>query len=329
VEDRRDIPFGVIARQWVAQRVVPFLGASASVAGMDEGCKAILDARGFAAMLIREAAYPGDSSDPLTKVAQYTEDRAAGRFGLLEYVSREFNEVLDDPGSGITLPYRCALTRFLETIPMTLPQLVLTTNYDTIIERTLDQPAFREQGVRYVAVSHVIRGNQEFGQLLCYDSLDGDPLKLIPSEFDASLLPGGRYADHVVIYKMHGTSRHTGTPGSDDSIVLTETDYVNFMADDLLGRIPETIISKLRSSHLLFLGYSLEDWNFRVFLQRLRKLDLQSPQRPHWACRLFDENSRSGQVEKMFWEKRNVILYNLDLSVFLDALGLFIVGRTR
>ncbi len=317
MDDRSDIPYGLIAMQWRRQKVVPFLGAAASVAGMDPGRKPVLDARGFTSLLESDSGYPGDASDPLSKVAQYTEDWVGGRAAVLEYVSRQFNEVFDDPRSGIVLPYECALTRFLESIPTALPRLIVTTNYDTILERVFEQPSFKDHGIRYVAVSHVSSGNQRFGQLVCYDSLAVPPTNMTPSEFNENMQPGASYAGAIVIYKMHGTSQHTGEAGIDDSIVLTEFDYVNFMSSDLLSLIPPAIIDWLRSSHLLFLGYSLEDWNFRALLQNYITPKLQSQRLPHWACRLFDEHSPSGLVEKKFWDKRNVNLYDVDLGAVL------------
>lgn len=328
METRADIPYGLIAMQWSRKKVVPFLGAAASVVGMDPGRKAILDVRGFTSLLVGDSGYPGETSDPLSKVAQYAEDWVGGRPAVLEYVSREFNEVFDDPASGIVSPYECALTRFLESIPAALPRLILTTNYDTILERVFEQPSFKDRGIRYVAVSHVLSGNEKFGQLLCYDSLAVPAANMTPSEFNEHIQPGARYAGAIVIYKMNGTSQHTGQAGIDDSIVLTEFDYVNFMSNDLLSLIPATIIDWLRTSHLLFLGYSLEDWNFRALLQNYITPKLQSQRCPHWACRLFDENSPSGLVEKKFWDKRNVNLYNVDLGAFLKTLG-SAIGSTR
>ena len=87
------------------------------------------------------------------------------------------------------------------------------------------------------------------------------------SELEAYLQPFDTRKDpHVLVYKIHGTSRNfvansqASTPyDSVDSLVVTETDYVNFLAKDLLKSIPSTIVRRLRSSHLLFLGYSLND----------------------------------------------------------------------
>ena len=68
-----------------------------------------------------------------------------------------------------------------------------------------------------------------------------------------------------VVFHLHGHS----VP---ESLVLTEDDYLRFLAtmarDPAL--IPQPIQAALAKSALLFIGYRLADWNFRVLLQGLR-----------------------------------------------------------
>ena len=68
---------------------------------------------------------------------------------------------------------------------------------------------------------------------------------------------------------MHGTAMLGFRDAVVDSVVLTENDYVDFFAQDLLNKIPAKILELLRTARLLFLGYALEDWNFRVLLRKL------------------------------------------------------------
>ncbi len=68
-----------------------------------------------------------------------------------------------------------------------------------------------------------------------------------------------------IVFHLHG---HTDP----DSLVLTEDDYLEFLAGmhdpDLL---PEPVRSVLARSSMLFIGYRVADWNIRVLLQGLRK----------------------------------------------------------
>ncbi len=78
--------------------------------------------------------------------------------------------------------------------------------------------------------------------------------------------------------------------------------------------LPPNVINKLRRSNFLFLGYSLRDWNLRVFLHRIwgeQKLTYNS-----WAIQRNPD-----EIEKKFWEKRNVEIYNIDLERYVAELS--------
>jgi CHAT domain/SIR2-like domain len=56
-----------------------------------------------------------------------------------------------------------------------------------------------------------------------------------------------------------------------ESLVLTEDDYFDFLIGATKNKdlIPEDVRSKLANSGLLFLGFQLEDWDFRVLFRRI------------------------------------------------------------
>lgn len=68
-----------------------------------------------------------------------------------------------------------------------------------------------------------------------------------------------------LVYHLHG---HYDTP---QSMVLTEDDYLNFMVNFSSDQnfLPPPIRSALAGTSLLFIGYSLSDWNFRVLFRGL------------------------------------------------------------
>jgi hypothetical protein len=122
--------------------------------------------------------------------------------------------------------------------------------------------------------------------------------------------------DTTIIYKMHGTSKAELGNELINSIVLTENDYIDFLDRNMIGKIPIQIQSLLRDARLLFLGYSLQDWNFRVLLHRIRENQkTRQSERKHWACLL-----ETDQVERQFWERRGVNLYTLSLVDFINEL---------
>ena len=80
----------------------------------------------------------------------------------------------------------------------------------------------------------------------------------------------GRPSRTPLVFHLHG---HT----LPESLVLTEDDYLRYLAamasnPDLL---PAPVQKALTSASLVFIGYRLADWNFRVLLQGLRPTALR------------------------------------------------------
>ena len=51
--------------------------------------------------------------------------------------------------------------------------------------------------------------------------------------------------------------------------MVSEDDYIDYLAHGGIDGLPVTLAAKLRHSHFLFLGYGANEWTFRVFLHRL------------------------------------------------------------
>ena len=59
---------------------------------------------------------------------------------------------------------------------------------------------------------------------------------------------------------------------AEESLVLTENDYLDFLVGISENRnqlLPDKIQDALASTSLLFLGYSLTDWDFRVIFRSI------------------------------------------------------------
>jgi hypothetical protein len=55
-----------------------------------------------------------------------------------------------------------------------------------------------------------------------------------------------------------------------DTYVVSEDDYIDYLSQsDVSALLPVGLAARLRHSHLLFVGYDLDDWSPRVFLRRL------------------------------------------------------------
>jgi hypothetical protein len=207
----------------------PFLGA-----GICRGTLPI--GREIASEWARTFNYPLDDSDDLARVAQYigvTGDAMRPK----ELMSTALGKLGPPDFSARAEPHAA-----LAKLPF---PLFLTTNYDDFMTRAL-----LREGKE--ARQEVCRWNQSL-------ALRQDPSRLADD---------GAYAptpNAPVVYHLHGRLALL------QSMVLTEDDYLDFLVaitrDPQL--LPHQIQRAVAETTLLFIGYSLADWNFRVIHRAL------------------------------------------------------------
>jgi hypothetical protein len=175
--------------------------------------------------------------------------------------------------------------------------MIITTNYDTLLEQ-----AFSEAGKPYDLVVYSADNQEVANGVLWWAHGEHEPRKLKSNEIDTEEL--GRTN---VIYKMHGSVR----PGAEhwDSFVITEEDYVTFLAR-MKNAVPPAFRSYLSRRAFLFLGYGLQDWNLRVLLKQV-----SNPEMTSWAI-LQDPSA----FEQALWRRRKVDIFDLRLETFVDAI---------
>jgi hypothetical protein len=126
--------------------------------------------------------------------------------------------------------------------------MYLTTNYDRFMTRALEM-------VVPEVDTRVCRWNYE--TRLAEEAMIGTPT-----------------LDRPLVYHLHGVATNIG------SILLTEDDYVDFLMEaqaDMAQVVPAPIQEALGTTSLLFVGYSLNDWNFRVLMRSvMRKINKSS-----------------------------------------------------
>lgn len=321
MSDPLDGHYNLVMRRITEGDLVPFLGAGANMCGRPENTgwrqgQYLPSGGELAALLAQNYGYPQreltldcpachkevhghEKTLDLLRVSQYVGLRG-GDGDLYKDLHRLFDA--DYPPT--------QLHRFLANLPAALVKLgipkagllVVTTNYDDLMER-----AFKEAGETFDVLTYVAKGDRRGTFLHCPP---GGPPRPIPEP--------NKYTDislegRPVILKIHGAVNRSD--GNQDSYVIREDDYIDYLArtTEINGVLPATIVDKLKNSHLLFLGYSLSDWNLRVILHRIweqRKFDFNS-----WAVQLHPE-----AIDQKFWSKRDVEILDVRLEDYVSAL---------
>jgi SIR2-like domain len=209
------------------------------------------------------------------------------------------------------------LHRFLAELPARMErqglprrhQLIVTTNYDNLLERALDGAGEPFDVVRYLATG-TDRGRfvHERGGAPD-DPKDRQPHVIDkPRKYDA-VSPKLR----TVVLKIHGGFDHDDA--DQDSYVITEDNYIDYLTHTSPNEfIPVTLLAKLLNSHFLFLGYSMRDWNLRVLLHRI--WDTRARDWKSWAIQR-DVDS----IDEMMWESKGVELRAMLLGTYITQLS--------
>jgi SIR2-like domain len=289
-----------VARVLLAGAVVPFLGAGANL------CERPIEGRwqdGYlpsgrelAAHLAELYGYPESELD-LLRVSQWVD---------LKVSEQRLVDELHTVFAGDYRPNK--LHRFLAGLPRTLRergasscgQILLTTNYDDMLER-----AFAEAGESADVVVYEMRGSR---QRFVHQRPDGE--RVIVDD-------APRYRDFAlehrsVILKIHGDV-DPEEPGR-DTFVVTEDNYIDYMAGvRVYDLIPTYLTERVGRSELLFLGYSMRDWNLRVILRQI------------WAEQAFRTAGWSiqrgpSEVDRRFWERQRIRILDVALEDWVDAM---------
>jgi hypothetical protein len=90
-----------------------------------------------------------------------------------------------------------------------------------------------------------------------------DYVEQLQADFDTSFKPS---ADRPLVYHLFGRL------SDPESVVLTEDDYFDYLIGVTRNKelIPSVVRSALANSALLFLGFQLDDWQFRVLFRSIR-----------------------------------------------------------
>ncbi len=205
--------------------------------------------------------------------------------------------------------------RFLSRLPSVEPEisrpenrnlLIVTTNYDDLMEQAI-AACGRCDVVFYDPEGRPAR--------FWHRKPDGTTGKIVdPASYSYPFLE-----EWPVVLKIHG-SIDRSDPGR-DGYVITEDHYIEYLAEEPLEKLlPSNFLTKLRCNHLLFLGYSLRDWNLRVFYRHLRRNPKQSYK--GWAVL-----PHADALEEQFWLRQDVNTVRVTLRTYIERLEQELISR--
>jgi hypothetical protein len=176
-----------------------------------------------------ETSFPGarpEDRNDLARVSSYYVD-VNGRSVLRD----RLRQILDrDYASG-------PLHEFLASLDT--PQVIVSTNYDTLIER-----AFLAAKRPFDLVVYSSDNKEYANSVLWWPHGAAEPKALAPNQLDIDL------DTTTVIFKMHGTVDRDGG-GQWDNYVITEEDYIEFLSRLTTNAAIPAIFSTTSSNQLL------------------------------------------------------------------------------
>lgn len=196
----------------------------------------------FSTRLAKEFQYPLTDVTNLPRVAQYV----ATSYGDSQFAKGKVADlILECERRPPDFSDPAQPHRFLADLHL---PMYLTTNYDRFMTKALETTV------------------PEVSTLMCRWNYE--------TRRDEGVLVATPTAERPLVYHLHGLATNLA------SMLLTEDDYVDFLMEaqaDLAQVVPCPIQEALATTSLLFVGYSLNDWNFRVLMRSvMRKINKTS-----------------------------------------------------
>lgn len=133
-------------------------------------------------------------------------------------------------------------------------------------------------------------------------------------------------ADEPLVYHLFGTL------DAPRSLVVTQDDFVDFLLmlqkPEVRGSIPRVVLERLVDSSLLFFGFQIDSWEFRVVFRTIMQQEgMESSRGPHVAAQIDPEEGRvldpvgartyferylRGAYVDMYWGTPERFLYELE-----------------
>jgi SIR2-like domain/TIR domain len=227
------------------KKCIPFIGERGIDIFNQEDDAAFITNQELAEEWAKKYSYPMEDIHNLSKVAQYLEINRGSEFPQTTIR----NKLRQVRSPDFTNKYINCLHAVLASFKL---PIYITTNYDLFMEEAL-------KSINIIPVSECCKWNDKL--------IKASEIGSMPTEFGKKTR--NKYkptSTKPLIYHFHGSINYP------PSLVLTEGNYFEFVInmnnrDDEKDMLPTILRKELPNSSLLFLGYDLDDLNFRSIFQ--------------------------------------------------------------
>jgi hypothetical protein len=303
----KSIPwFDRIAQAIRSGRCIPFLGAGVSMAfrewrnGQAEvaGCPSGWELKEILQNALRTKPRPSSELErvPLLDLPSVAEFYVYFDNGQRSEIEEKVKEAIQ----------RAQSPRPIHWVLAGIPSVrcVFTTNYDELVEEACRHNA-RKRNLLGPYVYDQSKVEQPKPENIPVDILTNRPFRPVGAA------PPEGYP--LLLYKMHGCVQHP------DSLLITTYDYVKYIVswrDERLG-MPKEFRDLLLKNTILFLGYGLGDWNFRVIWEAM----IGAFPGGRFPIQSYAIKKDVTYFERSLFALRNIELIDCDLTLFARALA--------
>lgn len=242
-----------------------------------------------------------DQNVSLAIAAEHREQRTGSRYTFLNQLSQVIEE------QSVQAP-SC---RVLSLIPsITKPWFIIYTGFDMRIEELLDS-----HDVPYVVVTHISRS---------YEARYDGKVLLLRKDREAQICGADELeignGENVIYRPLGSPLLHNGLDEDLelDTVVITESDYLNFLGRNYYEatQIPSRFARWLDRRPLVFLGYAMELWHFRLVMKVF-----QSVGGHYRRASTFAVRKSATPMEDIAWRRLSTKRIPIGLDEFAETLS--------
>ncbi len=249
-----------------------------------------------------------DKEEPLclATAAEYQERYLGQRMRLLQ----RLQQTIKEQSCQVDVPEIYELLCQVKT-----PPIIVCANYDLVLENRLEE-VLSQEGKSIAIVTHIIHSfeGENDGKILIFRRGE-EPEICLADQFD-------RRNTDLVIYKPLGSpllndQLNKLNPDLEiDTVVITETDHLTFLGrlENQHTKIPTAFSRLFQRNSLLFIGYTLGVWHYRLVMQVFQSVGARGRSVPIMA--VINPEAGLSEMEKLTWKRLGADLIHMSPNEF-------------